>query len=73
MSARTKATMKPTIVSHALAPALLLAERLAPARHRYLADHQLSGKPVRPVAMMAEWFAGAARRAVMVPWCSGGA
>jgi hypothetical protein len=45
------------------ASALLVAERLDPARHRYLDDHQLSGKPVFPVAMMAELFARAARGA----------
>jgi PfaD family protein len=45
------------------APALLLAEHLDPARHRYLDDHRLSGKPVLPVAMMAALFARAARTA----------
>ena len=34
------------------------------ATHLYLADHQLSGKPVVPMAMMLEWFAAAAARAV---------
>jgi len=37
---------------------------LDPATHLYLADHKLSGKPVVPMAMMLEWFAAAAARAV---------
>lgn len=31
-----------------------------PATHLYLADHQLSGKPVVPLAMILEWFLAAA-------------
>ncbi|MCP4870552.1 MAG: PfaD family polyunsaturated fatty acid/polyketide biosynthesis protein [Proteobacteria bacterium] len=36
---------------------------LDPATHLYLSDHQLSGSPVVPMAMMLEWFAAAAKRA----------
>ncbi|HEX4383081.1 MAG TPA: SDR family NAD(P)-dependent oxidoreductase, partial [Myxococcales bacterium] len=32
-------------------------------RHSYLADHSLKGSPVVPVALVAEWFARAAREA----------
>ncbi|WP_373048793.1 PfaD family polyunsaturated fatty acid/polyketide biosynthesis protein [Vulgatibacter sp.] len=40
------------------------AVRVDPVTHRYLADHQLAGKPVLPVVMQIEFLAAAAARAV---------
>jgi hypothetical protein len=43
---------------------LASVERIDPATHRYLVDHQLAGKPVLPVAMQIELLAAAAQRPI---------
>jgi PfaD family protein len=45
-------------------PSLVAAHRVDLKSHPFLADHRLAGKPVVPMAMIAEWFAQAATRAV---------
>ena len=43
---------------------LASAHRLDAETHLYLRDHMLAGKPVLPMAMIVEWFAQGARRAM---------